>query len=103
MGDETMSEEANDTAARTAKPRAGKGAHAAPASFEDAMKRLEALVQRMEGGNEDLGAMVASFEEGQALLAYCNKALSEIERKVEILSKRADGAVVAKPFDENLA
>lgn len=98
-----MSEETNDTSARAAKPRAGKGAHGAPASFEDAMKRLEALVQRMEGGNEDLGAMVASFEEGQALLAYCNKALSEIERKVEILSKRADGSVAAEPFDEALS
>lgn len=97
-----MSDETNDTAARAAKTRAGKAAHAAPASFEDAMKRLEALVQRMESGNEDLGAMVASFEEGQTLLAYCNKTLSEIERKVEILSKKADGSVVAEPFDETL-
>ena len=97
-----MSEE-TDAAPRAAKSRAsGKSAHSGPASFEEAMQRLEALVQRMESGNEDLGAMVASYEEGQTLLAYCNKTLSEIERKVEILSKKADGTVVASAFDENL-
>ena len=98
-----MSENAKEPASAPRQPRGAKKAAAQePASFEDAMKRLEALVERMESGNEDLGSMVASFEEGQALLAYCNKTLSEIERKVEILARKADGSVVAEPFDERL-
>lgn len=95
-----MSEEQNS---KSAQPRGAKKAQVRePAGFEDAMSRLEALVARMESGNEDLGSMVASYEEGQALLAYCNKTLSEIERKVEILAKKANGAVETAPFDENL-
>ena len=87
-------------AAAPARASRKKGS-AEPASFEEAMARLEALVRKMESGNEDLGAMVSSFEEGQKLLAYCGKTLSEIERKVEILTKRADGSVAAEPFAES--
>ena len=72
-------------------------------SFEKAVERLEAIVQAMEGGGEGLDAMVASFEEGQKLVKFCSAKLAEIERKVEILTKGANGKAKAEPFDENLA
>ena len=68
--------------------------------FEDNLKKLEALVARMESGAEDLDAMVKSFEEGQELVAYCNARLAAVERKVEILARKADGAVEAAPFED---
>lgn len=71
-----------------------------PASFEEAVARLERLVARMESGAEDLDAMVKSFEEGQALVKFCGEKLSAIERKVEILARRADGSVAAEPFGD---
>ena len=71
-----------------------------PASFEEAVKRLEQIVARMEAGAEDLDAMVKSFEEGQALVKFCGEKLSAIERKVEILARKADGSVVAEPFGD---
>lgn len=71
-----------------------------PASFEEAVKRLEAIVERMEAGAEDLDAMVKDFEEGRALVDFCGKKLTAIERKVEILTRRGDGSAEAKPFPE---
>lgn len=71
-----------------------------PASFEEAAARLEKLVARMESGAEDLDAMVKSFEEGQALVKFCNERLAAVERKVEILARKADGTVAAAPFDD---
>ena len=72
-------------------------------SFEKAVERLEAIVEAMAGGGEGLDAMVASFEEGQKLVKFCSAKLAEIERKVEILTKGANGKAKAEPFDENLA
>lgn len=71
-----------------------------PASFEEAVKRLEETVARMETGAGDLDAMVKDFEEGRALVDFCGKKLAAIERKVEILTRRADGSVAAEPFGE---
>ena len=71
-----------------------------PASFEAAVKRLEEIVARMETGAEDLDAMVKDFEEGRALVDFCGKKLTAIERKVEILTRRADGSTAAEPFQE---
>ena len=71
-------------------------------SFEKAVERLEAIVETMESGGAGLDAMVASFEEGQKLVKFCSAKLAEIERKVEILTKGANGKAKAAPFDENL-
>lgn len=97
-----MSEE-TASAPRAGEPAAKAAARAArkpPASFEEAAARLEKLVARMESGAEDLDAMVKSFEEGQELVAYCNARLAAVERKVEILARRADGSVAAEPFGD---
>lgn len=71
-----------------------------PASFEEAVGRLEEIVARMETGAEDLDAMVKDFEEGRALVDFCGKKLAAVERKVEILTRRADGSAAAEPFAE---
>ena len=70
--------------------------------FEDALARLEAIVEEMEGGELDLETMIKRFEEGQGLLKFCTKTLGEMEKKVEILVKK-DDEVVAEPFGETAA
>ncbi|MDX9869006.1 MAG: exodeoxyribonuclease VII small subunit, partial [Kiritimatiellia bacterium] len=47
-----------------------------PQSFEAALKRLEAIVEEMESGETELDAMIASFEEGQRLVAFCSSKLN---------------------------
>jgi len=55
-------------------------------SFEQALAELETLVERMESGELSLEESLASFEKGVALTRSCQKALSEAEQKVRILT-----------------
>jgi exodeoxyribonuclease VII small subunit len=66
-------------------------------SFEDALKRLEALVAEMEGGGLSLDQMIARFEEGSALSDLCGKKLSEVERRIEKLVRK-DGQISTESF-----
>ena len=69
-------------------------------SFEESLARLESIVASMESGELGLDDMIARFEEGQKLIARCQKRLTEVERRVEALVKSADGTVSTVPFDE---
>lgn len=66
-------------------------------TFEQALDRLEAIVKGMEGGQVGLEKMMAGFEEGLKLVAFCTRKLNEVEKKIEILAKQGD-AVVAQSF-----
>lgn len=66
--------------------------------FEDALKRLEALVNEMEGGDLSLDQMITHFEEGTGLLEKCGKRLNEVERRIEKLVKK-DGKITSEPFE----
>jgi len=52
-------------------------------SFEEALGRLEALVEGLEGGDLPLAEALAKFEEGMTLKALCARKLQEAEAKVE--------------------
>lgn len=67
-------------------------------SFEAGLKRLEQIVKQLENGDLPLDAALKLFEEGIELSRQCQKQLEEAENKVEILIKKADGKVVARPF-----
>ncbi len=68
--------------------------------FEEAMARLEEIVQELEKGDVPLEQSLKLFEEGIKLSRICNKRLEEAERKVEILLKDKSGNVTAKTFEE---
>ena len=70
-------------------------------SFEKALARLEEIAAEMEGGELGLEKMVAAFEEGQKLVKLCSSKLNEVERKIELLVKKADGTMAAEPFPES--
>ncbi len=69
-------------------------------SFEESLARLESIVAAMESGELGLDDMIGKFEEGQKLIARCQKRLTDVERRVEALVKNADGSVSTVPFDE---
>lgn len=72
---------------------------AAELPFEAALERLEALVDRLEGGELALEDALASFEEGVRLSRKLAEQIERSERRVERLL-REGGELVAKPFGE---
>jgi len=67
-------------------------------SFEDALKKLEEIVQRLERGELSLEASLTCYEEGISLSRLCHTKLEEAERKIEVLVKDARGEPL---LDEN--
>ena len=68
-------------------------------SFEDAMKRLDEIVKRLEKGETSLRDAMASFEEVTALIRRCSELLDSAEQQVVRLKKGADGAPEELPFE----
>ncbi|RLD16486.1 exodeoxyribonuclease VII small subunit [candidate division KSB1 bacterium] len=60
-------------------------------TFEKALAKLEAIVEKLESGEISLDDSIAAFEEGQKLVDFCLKNLSEAESKVKKLSRDIDG------------
>lgn len=66
--------------------------------FEEALRRLEAIVERLETGDLPLEEALEAFEEGVRMIKLCSKRLNEAEKRVSILVKNAEGELVEKPF-----
>lgn len=62
-------------------------------AFEEALAKLETIVAEMEGGKLTLDASMKRFEEGMKLVQTCTERLSQAEKKVEVLMRKADGSV----------
>jgi len=65
--------------------------------FEEALARLEGIVDRLEEGDLDLADALARFEEGVQLTRHCQAQLESAERRVEILT-RESGDWSTRPF-----
>lgn len=66
--------------------------------FEEALKKLEELVKKMESGDFALEDSLKAFEEGIRLIRFCTGKLDEAERRVEILLKDDQGDIAPAPF-----
>ena len=68
-------------------------AKAVPAdlSFEDALARLEGIVQRLESGQAPLEESISLYEQGAALKAHCEAKLKDAQLRVEKIVVGADG------------
>jgi len=67
-------------------------------TFEQAIERLEKIVAEMEAAELPLEDVLKKYEEGTRLVRFCNQKLEEAEKKIEILTRKADGTVATKPF-----
>ena len=67
-------------------------------SFEDALKKLERIVEAMENADLPLETLLARFEEGAQLAQMCQTRLAEAELKIQQLEKTAAGQIVLKPI-----
>jgi exodeoxyribonuclease VII small subunit len=66
--------------------------------FEEAMERLEQIVETLESGDLPLDESLKIFEEGMGLVNFCTKKLEEVEQKVTILIKESEGKWIQQPF-----
>ena len=60
-------------------------------TFEESLKRLENLVNKMESGDATLEQSLVWFEEGMDLIKLCQVQLNNAEQKVQELVKKTDG------------
>ena len=69
-------------------------------SFEDALKRLEAIVQRLESGEASLDESITLYGEGDALRAQCEARLAAAQARIEKIQLGGDGRPAGvQPFD----
>ena len=66
-------------------------------SFEDALKELETIVEKLEGGDVELEESIKIYERGAALKAHCLGKLKNAQLKVEQIVLNQDGDVSATP------
>jgi exodeoxyribonuclease VII small subunit len=68
------------------------------ANFEQAMKRLEAIVEQMESGELPLEDLIGRYEEGMKLVKVCQERLASAEERIEIITRNNTGKPVIKKF-----
>ena len=68
-------------------------------TFEEAMARLDEIVNALERGDAPLEASLTLFEEGTALIKSCGKILDTAEQKVVKLQKGSNGEPIESLFD----
>jgi exodeoxyribonuclease VII small subunit len=68
-------------------------------SFEQALKRLEELVRRLEQGNAPLEQSLTEYAEAVELLRVCQAKLDDAQGRIEVLSGfNADGEPIVRPL-----
>jgi exodeoxyribonuclease VII small subunit len=75
-------------------------AQATNLSFEDALGKLESIVETMEGGELPLEQLLARYEEGTRLVAFCQEKLAAAELRLQQLDPRAAGDAGPSPCAE---
>lgn len=70
--------------------------------FEEALKKLETIVEAMEGDDLPLESLVAKYEEGMKLAQACQAKLAEAELKIQQLEKAASGEMKLKPLEKDI-
>lgn len=68
-------------------------------SFEDALKRLEAIVDELESGELSLEDSIARYEEGMKLSRRLTQTLDEAEKRIERLVENPDGTIETRPHE----
>ena len=70
-------------------------------TFEDALRALEDVVRKLEGGEVPLDDSITLYERGEALRKHCQARLDAAQARIEKIVAGPDGkAVGTQPFDE---
>lgn len=79
--------------------RKSTSAESSELTFEEAVKELEQVVRRLEGGDLSLDNSLAAFEEGIRLARACERQLEAAKGRVEMLLKKEGGGFREVPFE----
>ena len=60
------------------------------ASFEEAQRELESIVQRLESGDASLDEAITLWERGEELYRVCSAKLDAAHGRIEELAKRVE-------------
>ncbi len=67
--------------------------------YEEALARLEGVVDAMESGDLPLETLLAKYEEGVKLAEVCQARLRSAEARIQQLEHNSAGEPVLRPFD----
>lgn len=70
-------------------------------NFEQSMKELEEIAEKLSDGNVTLDESIKLFEDGMKLSKNCQKILENAEKKVNILINK-DGEIQKQEFGETI-
>jgi exodeoxyribonuclease VII small subunit len=69
-------------------------------SFEDALKRLETIVHRLESAEASLDESIRLYAEGDRLRGQCEARLAAAQARIEKITLGSDGKPAGlQPFD----
>ncbi len=68
--------------------------------FEEALKKLEKIVEDLEKGDLTLDEALKRYQEGIELSRICSQRLESAKKKIDILVKNKKGEFELKPLDE---
>jgi len=68
-------------------------------AFEEALRELEQIVEKIESGDLSLDACLDEYEKGIKLADFCAKELDAARKRIEKLRKTDDGEFVTEPLD----
>jgi exodeoxyribonuclease VII small subunit len=67
--------------------------------FEDAMQRLDAIVEALESGEIGIEESIARYEEAMTLAAQCRQILDAAEQRIQKIQLDATGKPQVTPFE----
>ncbi len=67
-------------------------------SIEQAMERLDKLVEEMESGELPLEKLITRYEEGVKLVRLCQEKLDAAEQRIKIITRDASGPTGLRDF-----
>jgi len=69
--------------------------------FEEALKKLEKIINELESGELSLDESLKKYQEGIELARTCNQKLDSAKKKIDLLSKNKKGEFELKEIDSN--
>lgn len=73
--------------------------HIKALSFEDALQKLEDIVQQLESGGVDLEKSIDIYTQGTLLKAHCDSKLKNAQARIDKITKKAGGGLEVTPAE----
>ncbi|HHL33925.1 MAG TPA: exodeoxyribonuclease VII small subunit [Desulfobulbaceae bacterium] len=70
-------------------------------TFESALSRLESITDELEEGELSLEKSLKKFDEGIALVQFCNQKLEEAKTRVDLVLNK-ENRLQTEPFEESI-